>query len=314
MKRVACLSACALGLLGGCSSTPVTDARLLRIAPVERIEHSINRTDALYQTGRYYQGQIRYDKAIAAYQQVLQANPDHVDAHNALAVIHASLGQHQLAERHLKEALALAADVGYLYNNLGYAYLLQGRDAEALAALERAKALSPDSERVAVNLSVAAFRVGEQMAVAPSLVAAAQSARSGAQSVEVPRSDAGADPGTMRLVRMEVANGNGIRGMAKQTAHWLSRQGFPAARLTNHKPYRQAVTEIQYARGLKTEALRLSAALPGNAVLVAAGALQRGVQVRIVIGRDLGTERSQLVARAEPLRLAQHEEGSVLRP
>lgn len=338
MKSVACLSACALAVLCGCSSTPVADALLLRIAPVERAEHAMNRTDALYQTGRYYQGQIRYGEAIAAYQQVLLANPDHVDAHNALAVIHANLGQYEQAERHFKEALSSAVDAGYLYNNLGYAYLLQGRDAEALAALEKAKSLSPDNERVAVNLSVAAFRVGEQMAVAQSLISAAPGGQRESQAGErSPPHEADSPPlfgqagspvdslrasssiqevtsGNPRLVRLEVANGNGIRGMARQTARWLSLQGFPAARLTNQKPYRQSVTEIQYASGLEREAIRLSTTLPGHAVLVEAASLQRGVQVRVVIGRDLGVEQSRMLARGEPIQLAQREAESVLRP
>jgi len=338
MKSVACLSACALAVLCGCSSTPVADARLLRIAPVERTEHSMNRVDALYQTGRYYQGQIRYGEAIAAYQQLLLANPDHVDAHNALAVIYANLGQYEQAESHFKEALSSAVDAGYLYNNLGYTYLLQGRDAEALAALEKAKSLSPDNERVAVNLSVAAFRVGEQMAVAQSLISSAPDgqrespagerslpheadsppqfgeAGSAVDSLRASSSIQKVTLGNSRLVRLEVANGNGIRGMARQTARWLSSQGFPAARLTNQKPYRQSVTEIQYASGLEHEAIRLSTTLPGHAVLVEAGSLQRGVQVRVVIGRDLGGEQSRMLARAGPIQLAQREAASVLRP
>jgi tetratricopeptide (TPR) repeat protein len=284
------------------------------VTPLERTEHSIDRAAALYQTGRYFQGQNRYEPAIAAYQQLLGLIPDHVDAHNALAVIYATLGDYQQAERHFKAALSVAADAGYLYNNLGFLYLSQGRDAEALATLERAKQLSPDNERVVANLSLAAFRVGQQVAAGAAQGRSSEDPLGKPLIVESVPTAGGGGVAEPLLVKLEVANGNGIRGMAKQTARWLNHHGFPTARLTNQKPYRQEVTEIQYAQGLEAEAVRLGAALPGNAVLVAVDGLQRGVQVRIVVGHDLGVKQSRLVAASEPLRLAQAQEGVVLRP
>lgn len=253
-------------LLAGCTAAPVADGRL-QIAPVERIRHAMHRSDALYQTGRYFQGQIRYEQAIAAYREALAANPDHVPALNGLAVVHASLGRFAEAEAHFQQALALAPGQAYLYNNLGYAYLRAGRVEAAQAALAKAVALAPDDDRYAANFALATETLARRHAPAIPVASGA--------------------PATAAPPRLEIANGNGVRGSAARTAGLLRQHGLPAARLTNERPFLQQHTEIHYLAGRRDDAQRIDHLLPVDARLVEIRAMQRGTELRIVLGHDL---------------------------
>lgn len=280
----------AAALLGGCSSAPVADGRL-QIVPFERTRHAMGRAEAMYQTGRYYQGQVRYTHAIEAYRKALAENPDHVDALNALAVAHASLGQHAEAEQAFQQAIALAPDAAYLYNNLGYAYLRAGRIEEGQVALARALDLAPDNARYTANFAQATEALAELR----------RSQRALAQAA---RPDAGARDGGAPL-RLEVANGNGIRGMAARTAGLLRQFGLPSARLTNDRPFRHTQTEIQYVAGRQDSAQQVSKLLPVTSQLVEMPALQRGIEVRVVIGHDLPDHALRRALREWPTRRAE---------
>ena len=114
---------------------------------------------------------------------------------------------------------------------------------------------------------------------------------------------------TLRGVRLEVSNGVGITNLARRTADRLAPTGVITARLTNARPFRQAKTEIQFVAGQDLSAQALQARLPVTAITVAAGKLDRGVQIRLVLGRDaagraiaawLDTEAVRLAAAPEP--------------
>jgi hypothetical protein len=87
--------------------------------------------------------------------------------------------------------------------------------------------------------------------------------------------------------RLEVANGNGVTGMAKRVGTLFVAIGVPKARLTNQKPFVQPSTEVQYRKGYHHQAAALSARLPGRPVTVETADLRAGTDVRVVLGKDL---------------------------
>jgi Flp pilus assembly protein TadD len=86
--------------------------------------------------------------------------------------------------------------------------------------------------------------------------------------------------------RIEVANGNGVTGMAKRISDVLNRQGISVSRLSNELPYKQQETKIQYRAGFEKTATSLKNALKGHAVAVLSPTLSPNSDVRLVLGKD----------------------------
>ncbi len=86
---------------------------------------------------------------------ILQRTPDHADALGMLGAIACQCGDGTGVEL-LKRAITLAPEVARYYNNLGAAYLIQGRSEEAVAAFHRAHALKPELSAVTLNLEAMA--------------------------------------------------------------------------------------------------------------------------------------------------------------
>lgn len=103
-------------------------------------------------------------------------------------------------------------------------------------------------------------------------------------SVAPPTAPAGSVPARFRL---EVANGNGTTGLARQVGRSLAAAGFPKGRLTNQKPYTQPATQIQYREGFADQARALGERFPQSPDVVARSGLDARVDVRIVLGHDL---------------------------
>lgn len=186
-----------------------------------------------------------------------------------------------------------------LLGDLGYAYYLDGRLLPAVAALERACLMEPGNalawERLAALLeaggetgrALAAMRHARtlrELAAAPApadAAAAAQEAGAlwpvdmarvevrqvGAGLVAVARVEARPAAATAPAApaggqRLEVSNGNGVRGMAAAVARRLRAEGMQVVRLTNTLPFNVAETRVEVGGS-------------GSA------------QLRIVLGRDL---------------------------
>ncbi len=150
MKRLALL---------GAASTLLACAELgyLQQAPV-----GANAEEA-YLIGRDYHLAMRRDDAMAYYQAALRATPGHHRARNGLAALYADQGK-------LDEAISLwqsltaeasGPDHAYLYSNLGYAYALDGKLAEAEAALQKACVMDPLNARAWDHLGTVLERQGQ---------------------------------------------------------------------------------------------------------------------------------------------------------
>lgn len=117
-------------------------------------------------------------------------------------------------------------------------------------------------------------------APAPAIVAAAPLA------VAAPKPAVQAVPqaGKVRMARLEVANGNGVTGMARRFRSLLGQMGIPVDRLSNEKPYKQVTTTIQYSPGFEKQAASLQKALQGKAQLASRQLVAS--DVRLVLGKD----------------------------
>ena len=121
--------------------------------------------DAAYVAGRQHFERGDLPAAQAAYAQALRHAPRHVNARNGLAVLHAQRGEHDAAIAHW---LALTQETGmarpqqaYLFSNLGHAYYLSGRDAQALPVLEQACLLDPLNALAWQHLAQVLERLGQ---------------------------------------------------------------------------------------------------------------------------------------------------------
>ncbi|WP_394808536.1 LytR C-terminal domain-containing protein [Nitrosomonas sp.] len=89
-----------------------------------------------------------------------------------------------------------------------------------------------------------------------------------------------------RDIQIEVSNGNGISGMAKQVSGFFQQYGFAKARLTNHPSFNQNQTEIYYRPNSYQEAHQINQMLTKQARLIESMELRQDVQVKILLGRD----------------------------
>ena len=399
MSRIAIAVQVVLGLTA-CQSLQPGDTAALKIAPMQSVRHGAPPADAMYALGRYYQGQMRDDKAMDAYRSLVEAYPDHAEGRNALGMMLAAQGKYDAAIAEFEKAAAEAPESARIRNNLGYAYLLRGSFAQAVAVLETAARLDPLNPRVRENLQTALASSGMESPASPANPVATGEAVAVGTTADVATVNAGAVPAvaeanaapvaveaksspalveakavppmveakpvppmteakaapaaveakaapvavvsSMRLipvaanmyllsaaaqapattaapakvappapeaaarvdagiagkrVRIEVSNGNGITGMARNTSLQLQGAGYAKARLTNELPYQLAATEIQYRPGFEPQAQELQSVLRPGVRVVASTRLRFDVQVRLALGRDAKSP-SELVARA----------------
>lgn len=150
-------------LLSSCASYQKTaDSEAWSIKPAFNVRHSTETPDAYYQLGRYYQGQNRYEQALAAYQKALAIDGTFAEARNGVGVIYAMQGRQQEALEQFRLAVNQAPNAAHIHNNLGYALYLSGSYAEAANALERAVVLEPSNQAAHTNLALALGKAGDR--------------------------------------------------------------------------------------------------------------------------------------------------------
>src|SRR5512143_1145645 len=147
-------------LVASCAQTP-TKQGALNIQPFEEVQHSYDQAKAQYELGRYYHGQLRYDKAIEAYRQALALNPGMVDALNAMGAAYAESGNFGLARQQFEAALKRAPNSAYTYNNLGFVNYLAGDYPAAVRAYKESLRLDASQQKARQNLVLALNRIGE---------------------------------------------------------------------------------------------------------------------------------------------------------
>ena len=286
----------------------------------------------------------RLDEAKALLMQLVQDYPRVAYLHNNLAYVQLLRGEPDAAIPALKNALALEPDNARALDNLALvqAALIERRN-RVNAALGLADAIVGRSGAFVESLSVSAsaqpagIPVQDAPAMMPPVADMAtvlepQSPSSSMYVAQVfpnvielrhrapvivgnrrqendealPR-PAEIKSSTPRTFRLDVANGNGIAGMALKMRDVLARRGVVTARVSNRKPYNTKSTEIFYLPGYKKEAEQVRNALAANVTLTPVQAIPGMQDVQLVLGRDAAqystpADKGMLVAYEETRR------------
>lgn len=151
----------ALGL-GGCAVSPENrpGRQAWDVRPVVDVRHGMAKAAAYYQLGAQSEKQGDMGTAERYYEQALAADPAHVDSLNALGRRYAARGDLERSAAMFRRVGEQAPQRAYLFNNIGYAYYLQGRYGEAVEAFRQALVLDAGYERAWANLRSAARKGG----------------------------------------------------------------------------------------------------------------------------------------------------------
>lgn len=251
--------------------------------------------------------QGRLDDATALLQQLVADYPAVAYLHNNLGYVYSMQGNDDAAVAALQRALALDAGDERARNNLkAVQAALAGHGAPAAAAPASASASAtaptpvpaaaaqglaivtppetPQARMEVVQIEPDVYQLRLKAAIA-SVLADLQTGKPVAAAATPASAPASSAP-PAKAARVEVANGNGVTGMAKRIKGVLGRRGIAVNRLTNALPYTQQETKIQYRAGYEQTAEALKRALRGHAVVVAASSPSGPSDVRLVLGRD----------------------------
>ena len=322
---------CAAYLAGCATNQQMNASSEVPLSTASNVRTGVT-ANAMYQLGRYYQGQNRYEKAIEAYRKAIKLDENFAEAHNGLGVIYSKQGKFDEAIGEFNTALQTSPEASHIYNNLGYAYFLQGQDDQSISAYKQALKLNPDNKRAQGNLDLVYTKTGNGNSIPavdvtkPDQDAAVtkteSSAKHTASSYQLKernslQEDSGVitrasesslkvveiAPAIFRLekqqtpaqplaknqakIKVEVANGNGVNGMAKRVGAFLRNAGFAATRLTNHQPFNIKKSEVQYRTGYRDEAEKLQATIDGESRLIQRDDLRADINIRVLLGNDM---------------------------
>lgn len=102
------------------------------------------------------------NRALAAYNDAIQLNPDYPNAHNYLGVLLAEMGDHDRAAAEYEVALKLRPTFAQVHNNLGLTRAAQGRLDDAVAEFLATLRLNPRFAPARSNLAIAYVKLGHR--------------------------------------------------------------------------------------------------------------------------------------------------------
>ena len=286
--------------------------------------------------GVIYSMQGKYAEAIEVLKVAVQQSPKSAHIYNNLGYAYYLHGDNKEAVAALQEAAKLDPRNQRALNNLGLAYARAGDNADSIVALTKA-IKAPET---ALSTPETASRIASQSPTGnPGLSAAPSASQSLAlpggvitrtSAPMIPRIESqikavevapnvyelreqhalpvqSADASDTSPVKLEIANGNGITGMAKRVKQFLHGQGYATERLTNQKPFKVQITQIQYRNGHQQEARRLQSSLPKQSSLVQNDKMHTNINVRLVLGRDIAENIAFFDGKRDKIQLALNE-------
>jgi Flp pilus assembly protein TadD len=135
----------AVAVTPGSPHSPPTQAA--QLPPTTAIPQAITESnlDLLRQQADELFAQRRYSEAVPVYRRILELEPDDVESHNDLGLALYYKGEMVAALTQLRAGVARDPDHQRVWLTLGFVSLQVGDQAEARAALERARELGPDT-------------------------------------------------------------------------------------------------------------------------------------------------------------------------
>jgi len=257
---------------------------------------------ALAQSGRLAEAETTLRQAVA-----LDPSRGHVLSNLGLVLL--MEGRVDDAVTTLKAAVARDGTDATATTNLRLAIAKAGAKAEPVAAVEKPVQDAPPAQAsTPAAAETASMKVGFGPGLAPSMTSPATAAG----SVAAPVAAAGEPSGPVEAVpspvsaspvmepvplpastapaatpvRLEISNGNGVTGMAARVGRWLAKQGIATQRLTNQRPFAQALTLVQYSAGHEAAAQRIARAMPAAAQADTQPTPGLRSDVRVVLGHD----------------------------
>lgn len=158
--------------------------------------------------------------------------------------------------------------------------------------------------KVASNI----YELKTRVATEPAPAAVAPAAPRLAAAAPKPAAQAVPQAAKLNMARLEVANGNGVTGMARRFSNLLGAMGIPVDRLSNDKPYKQVTTTIQYSPGFEKHAASLQKALQGKAQLTSKQL--SAADVRLVLGKDASQSLAAATEAAGLTLVAMHDDSN----
>ena len=100
------------------------------------------------------------------------------------------------------------------------------------------------------------------------------------------------NPKNVPLGPIEIANGNGVTGLASRSAQYLRTHGFTIGRIINAPHFNHGISTIYYQEGYHELAKALAAKVPGTQVIEQQKIPgQAGNGVRLLLGKDMADIR-----------------------
>lgn len=266
--------------------------------------------------GTVYFAQGRMQKAEEQFKLAIAAAPERAHLHNNLGYLYLEIRRSDEAVAAFKVARELDPHNPRILNNLAAAEGTPDKAGTAPAVTANATTepvTAPLPEEPAVKLATppaqqpSSAPTVQLASVAPNvwelqpIVPPAASAQRVAVAAPAPKPVILAVPAAVIRVppaaaeRMEVANGNGVTGLARRVGLYLREQGYVQPRLTNDKSFTLPRTEIHYVPGAEALARQLGESFAQPPRLVPVARLDRQVPVRLVLGKDF--HESEAIAR-----------------
>ncbi len=267
--------------------------------------------------GVIYSSQGQYPLALEHFQKAIELTPTATYLHNNLGYAYLLQGQNSEAAAAFQEALHFDPHNHKARRNLAAAHNRMGlnepvavsspeakKPEENTASIPQTQPVQPGANQqqlVQVASNVYEFRSGQEQpkAAARRTAPPAHPAPAVHHHPEKPVSEKSAPLAQHK--RIEVSNGNGITGMARNIATFLKRFGFDNARLTNHQTFQQAQTEIHYPPGAHTLAEQISQLMPAQIRMIENDQLAEGIHLKILLGKDIASEVAYFTKEANML-------------
>lgn len=261
------------------------------------------RVEVLNAMGAAYAENDNLPAARAQFEAALKLQPKSSSLNSNLGFSHYLAGNYPAAVTAYKQALLLDAhnekarqNLLLVYDRMGLGEQIAHTQTPVIARTSDKRIMQKDRQAAWVKVSPAVYEIQSMVVSEPAVVSVASKQKTNIATKIVALTPARAirskhagteNPNPLLLMGVEVSNGNGIRGMAAAMARYFSGKGIQQARLTNHRPFGERRTRIEYRPGNLAEAVRINKLLPSAAPQLASSNLRPGIQVRLVLGHDL---------------------------